>query len=321
VRPVAAIPPAVDVAQRVVAWWRAFMAERKEMLLLPLRLLRTLSNQFHSSAMGNVLGIGVPSSGAGGYGAHDRHELLQRRDLLVRLHPPVCPAPSRPPLLALLEDLPYLFEKEVLERLDPVDRTMLEQVWRPWLAAVLTSGLPRLPKGVWVRLRLREFCTSAERLAWARANRCPWTRVPSGTGEYWRVGLCELATRGGHLDALRWAQQRGCPWGTRTCSLAAAGGHVEVLQWARQSDCPWDAWACYAAAAGGHVECCSGRGRTAARGSSGTVWPLPGCATPRLMHGCGSSESRMNASITHTYSNDAITHTYRASNNDAQQDM
>ena len=36
----------------------------------------------------------------------------------------------------------------MLERLDPMARTMLAQVGRPWLAAVLASGLPRLPTGV-----------------------------------------------------------------------------------------------------------------------------------------------------------------------------
>ena len=75
------------------------------------------------------------------------------------------------PLLDLLQT--DIFE-EVLERLDPTARTMLAQVGKPWLAAVLASGLPRLPQGVMVRLRLRDFCTSAERLAWAKANGCPW---------------------------------------------------------------------------------------------------------------------------------------------------
>jgi len=134
--PLAATPRAgVDLARRGVARWRAPVAERKGVLLLPLRLLQALrlSVLFHSSAfMGNVLGIGFPSSGAGGYGAHDRHELLQRVDLLLRIHPPPPPAPPRPPLLALLEDMPYLFEEEVLKRLDPMDRTMLAQVGRPW---------------------------------------------------------------------------------------------------------------------------------------------------------------------------------------------
>ena len=80
------------------------------------------------------------------------------------------------PLLDLLQRHPDLFLVEVLQRLDPTARTMLAQVGRPWLAAVLASGLLRLPKGVRVLLQLREFCTCAERLAWAKANGCPWGR-------------------------------------------------------------------------------------------------------------------------------------------------
>ena len=77
-------------------------------------------------------------------------------------------------LLLRLFELPDLFEQEVLKRLDPTDRTMLAQVGRPWLAAVLASALSRLPKGVQVRFQLKEFGTSAERLAWAKANGCHW---------------------------------------------------------------------------------------------------------------------------------------------------
>jgi len=56
------------------------------------------------------------------------------------------------PLLELCQALPDLLEQEILKRLDPVERNMLAQVGRPWLAAVLASGLPRLPRGVRVRL-------------------------------------------------------------------------------------------------------------------------------------------------------------------------
>jgi len=92
---------------------------------------------------------------------------------------------------------PDLFVEEVLRRLDPMDRTMLAQVWRPWLAAVLASGSRRACPGVTVRLRLEEFFTSVERLAWAKANGCPW-----GLPELW------------------WARQHGCQWNvwTRLCT-------------------------------------------------------------------------------------------------------
>ena len=61
------------------------------------------------------------------------------------------------PLLGrLLEEMPGFLAAEVLSRLDPVTRTMIAQVGRPWRAAVVASGLPRA--NGFVRLRLREFC-------------------------------------------------------------------------------------------------------------------------------------------------------------------
>jgi len=155
----------------------------------------------------------------------------------------------------LVEELSDLFVEEVLRRLDPVDRTMLAQVGRPWLAAVLASRLPRLPKGVLVRLRLREFCTSAERLAWARANGCSWgdTCVNTNRIRNGRINACALAASGGHLGALRWAREHGCPWNEDTCECAAEGGHLEVLKWAHQHGCPWNGL--------NVARCCSGRAR------------------------------------------------------------
>ena len=152
------------------------------------------------------------------------------------------------PLLDLLQRQPDFFAKEVLERLDRVDRTMLAQVGRPWLAAVLASGLPRLLKGVTV-LQLREFCTSVERLAWAKAKGCPWAWSLSTRG--WREGSanpCALAAEGGHLAVLQWARAHHCPWDAATCYAAASGGHLDVLQWARKHGCPWNKQACYLAA-------------------------------------------------------------------------
>jgi len=138
-------------------------------------------------------------------------------------------------LLLRLLALPDLFQQEVLKRLDPVDRTMVAQVGRPWLAAVLASGLRRVPKGVLQRLRLVEFCTCAERLAWARVNGCLWE---AGRRSTWDNPTA-LAARGGHLEALQWARLHGCAWDVCTCFRAAQGGHLEVLQWARANGCPW----------------------------------------------------------------------------------
>ena len=94
-------------------------------------------------------------------------------------------------LLLRLLGLPNLSDHEVLKQPDPTDRTMLSQVGRPWLAAVLASGLPRLPKGVKVRLRLRELCMFVEQLAWAKVNGCPW-----GSFGTRGTNACALAVEG-----------------------------------------------------------------------------------------------------------------------------
>ena len=105
-----------------------------------------------------------------------------------------------------------------------------------------SSVVPRA--GGVVRLELKHFCTSAERLAWARARGCRWDE-----------STCALAAQGGHLELLRWARKHGCPWGERTCRYAAQGGHLELLNWAREHGCPWEEMLmCFYAAECGHLE-------------------------------------------------------------------
>ena len=145
---------------------------------------------------------------------------------------------------------PTFSSRRCSKRLDPTSLTMLAQVGRPWLAAVLASGLPRLPKWPRVRLVLGRLCPSAERLAWAKANGCMWGFSDSD----WWNHPCALAARGGHLEALRWTREHDCPWDTWKCAHAARGGHLETLRWARQHDCAWDAWTCRLAALGGHLD-------------------------------------------------------------------
>jgi hypothetical protein len=205
--------------------------------------------------------------------------------------------------------------------LDPLDRTFLAQTGRACRAAVAGSGLPRagtraevLGKSVWVVThRLREFVGSVERLAWAKESGCPWIawicelrrsgRASGGdtvgSGAQLPMGHedVRLAAYLGHLEVLKWARKHGCPWDFWTCFHAAAGGHLEVLQWAREHDCPWDYSICHTAALNGHLRCCSGRGSTGARESSGTG-SIPG-TTPRLTHGCWRNRRTTASSRTH----------------------
>jgi hypothetical protein len=74
-------------------------------------------------------------------------------------------APSE--LLApLLEEWPDLLGL-VLAQLDPTDYALLSRVGKPWLAAVVSRGLPRAGKRGAVLLKLRRFVASVEMLAGA----------------------------------------------------------------------------------------------------------------------------------------------------------
>ena len=79
-------------------------------------------------------------------------------------------------------------------------------------------------------------------LQWARQHGCPWN-----------MSTCSNVAWGGHLAVLRWARAQDCPWSACVCEYAARNGHQEVLQWARVNDCRWDKWTCCAAARGGHL--------------------------------------------------------------------
>jgi hypothetical protein len=153
-------------------------------------------------------------------------------------------------LSMLLERFPDLFALKVLVHLDPIDRSFLAQAGSTCRTAVANSDLPRegtrrveLGRAEWVvRHKISEFCTSIERLAWAKASGCPWI-----------ARTCMMAAQGGRLEVLRWARENDCPWNVWTAAHAAAGGHLKVLQWARAHDCPWTEWICYRAARGGHL--------------------------------------------------------------------
>jgi hypothetical protein len=101
-------------------------------------------------------------------------------------------------------------------------------VGRGFLAAVVSTGLPRAGKSEGVPLKVVDFVRSVGRLTWAKSNRCPWS-----------VLTCARIAAGGRLEVLRWARERHCSWDEQTCAKAAFGGHLVVLKWARENNCPW----------------------------------------------------------------------------------
>ena len=65
--------------------------------------------------------------------------------------------------------------------------------------------------------------------------------------------LCTVASKGGHLDCLKYVHEQGCEWDADTCEAAARGGHLECLKYAHEQGCEWDADTCHSAAIGGHL--------------------------------------------------------------------
>ena len=123
--------------------------------------------------------------------------------------------------------------------------------------------------------------------------------APERGGMPMGLAFCFLAALGAHLEVLKWAWEQCCPWNSSVCWCAAEGGHLEVMQWAREHGCarvrvgrtnvyvrrlsrapggaevsararvpvPRGAQPRVGTPLGwGTCTCCSGRGRTAARG-------------------------------------------------------
>ena len=56
--------------------------------------------------------------------------------------------------------------------------------------------------------------------------------------------MCSLAAEKGHLPALKYLHENGCPWDRWTCSYAATYEHWYCLQYAVDNKCPgWEGYA------------------------------------------------------------------------------
>ena len=71
----------------------------------------------------------------------------------------------------------------------------------------------------------------------------------------WDAGTCTCAAYNGHLPALKYLHENGCPWSLSTCHYAAQYGHLPALQYLHENGCPWDYTTCYCAAHYKHWDC------------------------------------------------------------------
>jgi hypothetical protein len=84
-----------------------------------------------------------------------------------------------------------------------------------------------------------------------------------GSGLPRALKLSEFASS---VELLAWANGYGYPWVARTSAVIARHGNMQVLGWARVHDCPWDAFTCGAPLRAGTCTCWCGRRSTGARG-------------------------------------------------------
>ena len=87
------------------------------------------------------------------------------------------------------------------------------------------------------------FRGSVRLLKWARVN----------NRNNWSVSTCSNAARNGHLPALQYLHENGCPWDQWACCQAAVNGHLPALQYLHENGCPWNKWTCKYVADVGHL--------------------------------------------------------------------
>ena len=73
---------------------------------------------------------------------------------------------------------------------------------------------------------------------------CPFSSTCTRTGALGTRDTCLYAAHDGHLPALKYLHENGCPWNSETCAYAADNEHWDCLQYAVDNKC--DEWENYA---------------------------------------------------------------------------
>lgn len=140
-----------------------------------------------------------------------------------------------------MQEVPLLFEMEILSRLNVSDLFALAGVSREARAAMFTfepiAFLTRdnLMPHEDIRRQCSYACTEACKEG--RVDVLRWlTLDPSyEMDRRWTYH----AARNGHVDVLEWLADEGCSLAEDAASGAAEGGHLDALKWLVSMGCPW----------------------------------------------------------------------------------
>ena len=181
------------------------------------------------------------------------------------------------PLWKLVTEIPDLFEKEVLTKLDAIDLKIFYDLCRASREVVIRSKIKlnnerryvsdvesmREFQLAWEHYRWGEedmygnemnqgrFClrvaqtNNLEFLKWAReVKHCAW--------DEWTIGC---AAYQGNLSMVKYCVENDCPMDWKACSDAAVKGHLDVLKYLHEHDCPWDSKTLLVARRDDQIEC------------------------------------------------------------------
>ena len=176
-----------------------------------------------------------------------------------------------------MTEIPDLFEKEVLTKLDAIDLKIFYDLCRASREVVIRSKIKlnnerryvsdvesmREFQLAWEHYRWGEedmygnemnqgrFClrvaqtNNLEFLKWAReVKHCAWDEETIG-----------CAAIQGNLEIVKYCAENGCPMDAIACSDAASNGHLDVLKYLHEHDCPWDSYTCQYAHDNDHIDC------------------------------------------------------------------
>jgi len=67
--------------------------------------------------------------------------------------------------------------------------------------------------------------------------------------------LCNIASKKGYPNTLKWAHNKKCYWDAYTCKLAAANGHLNCLKYAHKNGCSMNGFSYINAIINKHEDC------------------------------------------------------------------
>jgi hypothetical protein len=84
----------------------------------------------------------------------------------------------------------------------------------------------------------------------------PYERVVGLLGTMDFVKVCNNAASRGSLRLLKWTRENNhADWSAYTCSCAAGNGHLPALKYLHENGCPWNSSTSYWAAHDKHWDC------------------------------------------------------------------